>query len=220
MYILACPGMKTLPIKILVTGFGPFPGARQNPTALLAGALEHQKPRFERFGIALQCAVLPVHYTKVPSILQHLDEIFKPAVILHFGLGALRKFLRIETRALNRLSLLHCDVSGERAACCAIIPGAPSALQATFPAREIAVALSRAGLRSRLSINAGSYVYNETLYLSLAHSRARVIGFIHVPRMRRANRKKPVRNWRPTMDDLVRAALIAILLSARKLRQV
>jgi hypothetical protein len=48
-----------------------------------------------------------------------------------------------------------------------------------------------------------------------------VIGFIHVPRPRRPScRKKPVRSFRPTKEDLVRAALIAILLSARKLRQV
>jgi hypothetical protein len=56
---------------------------------------------------------------------------------------------------------------------------------------------------------------------SLARSHARVIGFIHVPHLRRTSRrKKPVRSFRPTRDDLVRAALIAILLSARKLRQV
>ncbi|HMF05908.1 MAG TPA: hypothetical protein VKE72_02715 [Methylocella sp.] len=208
-------------IKILVTGFGRFPGARQNPTALLIGTLERQKERFERFGVKLQCAVLPVHYAKVAPILQHLDEFLKPDAILHLGLAARRKFLSIETRALNRLSLLHRDASGARAACRAIIPGAPHALQATFPAREIAVALCRAGLRSRLSINAGNYVCNQTLYLSLARSRARVIGFIHVPRPRRpSRRKKPVRSFRPTREDLVRAALIAILLSARKLRQV
>ncbi len=209
------------PIRILVTGFGPFPGARLNPTALLIGALERQKPRFQRFGVELQCAVLPVHYANVASILQHLDEMFEPAVILHFGLAAGQKFLSVETRAFNRLSLLHCDVSGARAPCRAIIPGAPSALPATFPGREIAAALSRAGRRSRLSINAGAYVCNATLYLSLARSRASVIGFIHVSRPRRVHgKKKPARTWRPSRDDLVRAALIAILLSARKLRQI
>jgi pyroglutamyl-peptidase len=213
--------MKTLPVKILVTGFGPFPGARQNPTALLAGALGHYRARFERYGSELHCAVLPVHYAKVAAILQHLDEIFKPTVILHFGLAARRKFFSIETRVLNRLGLLHCDVSGARAPDQAIIPGAPSVLQATFPAREIAAELRRAGIHSRLSINAGAYVCNQTLYLSLACSRARVIGFIHVPRLRRArDKKKPVRSWRPSRDDLVRAALIAIVLSARKLRQM
>jgi pyroglutamyl-peptidase len=74
-------GHKTLPLKILVTGFGPFPGARHNPTAVLVDALEHQKARFERFGLELQCAVLPVHYAKVAAILQRLDETLKPSII-------------------------------------------------------------------------------------------------------------------------------------------
>jgi pyroglutamyl-peptidase len=208
-------------IKILVTGFGPFPGARRNPTAVLMGALGRRRARLERFGIELSCAVLPVQYAKVASVLQLLDETEKPAAIVHFGLAARRKFLSIETRALNWLDLIDCDASGARASCRAIIPGAPSALRATFPTREIAAALCRAGLTSRLSVSAGNYVCNETLYLSLARSRARVIGFIHVPRPRRPGSKKiPVRSVRPTRDDLVRAAWIAILLCARKVRQI
>jgi pyroglutamyl-peptidase len=211
-----------LPLKILVTGFGPFPGARRNPTALLMGALSRQRARLERFGIELSCAVLPVQYAKVASMLQRFDGTEKPAAIVHFGLAARRKFLSIETRALNWLDLIDCDASGARASCRAIIPGAPSALRATFPAGEIAAALCRSGLTSRLSINAGNYVCNETLYLSLARSRARVVGFIHVPRPRRraGSKRKPVRSVRPTRDDLVRAAMTAILLSARKLRQI
>jgi pyroglutamyl-peptidase len=212
---------KALPSNILVTGFGAFPGARQNPTALLIPKLSRHRERLARLGIELQCAVLPVHYAKAASKLQELDEALRSDAILHFGLAARRKFLSIETRALNRLSLLHCDARGARAPSRAIIAGAPFALRTTFPSREIAAALRRAGLRSRLSINAGDYICNETLYLSLAHARARVIGFIHVPRPRRASlRKKPVGRIRPRADDLVRAALIAILLSAQKLRQI
>jgi pyroglutamyl-peptidase len=118
--------------------------------------------------------------------LEALDETLKPDATLHFGLAARRKFFSIETRALSRLSLLHCDASGARAPCLAIIPGAPHAARATFPYRQIESALRRRGLPSRLSANAGDYVCNETLYLSLARSRARAIGFIHVPRLARA----------------------------------
>jgi hypothetical protein len=51
--------------------------------------------------------------------------------------------------------------------------------------------------------NAGDYVCPETLYLSLT----------------RANRpKKASRNRRPNLPGLIRAALIAILAVARKLR--
>jgi hypothetical protein len=51
-------------------------------------------------------------------------------------------------------------------------------------------------------------------------SQARAIGFIHVPRLQYRNRpKKLIRHWRPNRDDLIRAALIAILATAQKLRQ-
>jgi pyrrolidone-carboxylate peptidase len=71
-----------------------------------------------------------------------------------------------------------------------------------------------------LSANAGDYICNETLYLSLAHSPARVAGFIHVPRLARASRPKAAsRSRRPDLASLTRAALIAILVTARKLRQ-
>jgi hypothetical protein len=51
-------------------------------------------------------------------------------------------------------------------------------------------------------------------------SRARAIGFIHVPRLARANRpKKALRGKRPNLGDVIRAALIAILVTARTLRQ-
>jgi pyroglutamyl-peptidase len=102
----------------------------------------------------------------------------------------------------------------------AIITFAPHAAKSSFPYRQIEAAFRREGLRGRLSIDAGDYVCNETLYLSLARSHARTIGFIHVPRLARANRpKRALRGRRPPLGDVIRAALIAIRAVARKLRQ-
>lgn len=207
-------------MRILITGFGSFPGARKNPTALLIPALDTQRARLARLGITLDLSTLPVNYVKVAHKLEELDETLRPDAILHFGLATRRKYLSIETRALNRLSLLRFDASGARAGRRAVIPGTPHSLRSIFPARQIEAALRRAGLRARLSVNAGSYVCNETLYLSLARSHARSIGFIHVPQLERSDR--PVRakkSGRPDLHGLTRAALIAILATARKLRQ-
>jgi pyroglutamyl-peptidase len=207
-------------LKILVTGFGRFPGARKNPTAALIRALAAQRARLARLGIELERAVLPARYAAVGQALQELDDKLKPDAILHFGLAARRKFFSVETRALNRLSLLRCDASGARAPSRAIIPGAPAAARATLPCHEIEAALRRSGLPARISINPGSYLCNEALYLSLARSQARAIGFIHVPRLKPVSRPKSAsRSWRPARADLVRAALLAALLAARKLRQ-
>jgi pyroglutamyl-peptidase len=206
-------------LRVLVTGFGKFPGARDNPTGLLVHALGRHRARLARLGVELETDVLPVNYAEVARKLEELDETLKPDAILHFGLAARRKFFSIETRALNRLSLVHCDASGARAGRLAIIPGAPHAARSTIPYRQIEAAFRREGLRSRLSANAGDYVCNESLYLSLARSHARATGFIHVPRLGRANRpKKASRGSRPSLGDVIRAALVAILAVARKLR--
>jgi pyroglutamyl-peptidase len=152
--------IKASSLRILVTGFGSFPGVGHNPTELLVHALGKHRARLARLGIDLELATLPVRYAGVAQKLEALDETLKPDATLHFGLAARRKFFSIETRALNRLSLLHCDASGARAPCLAIIPGAPHAASATFPYRQIESALRRRGLPSRSSANAGDYVCN------------------------------------------------------------
>lgn len=204
---------------ILVTGFGRFPGIRDNPTAALVHALGAHRARLIRLGIELELAVLPVTYAGVAKKLAELDELLKPGAIVHFGLAARRKFLSIETRALNRLNLLRCDASGACASRFAIVPGAPQTARSTFPARQIEAALRRAGLHARLSVKAGTYVCNESLYLTLTHAQAGAAGFIHVPQLACAHRpKRAARSRRLDLAALVRAALITILVTARKRR--
>ncbi len=209
----------TAPIGILVTGFGAFPGTRQNPTAALVLALEKDRPRLARLGIALELEILPVVSTEIAPRLEALMVAHQPDAILHFGLAARRKRVSVETRAVNRASLIHLDARGGTAERLQILPGAPQFLRSTFPAVEIAMALERAGIASRLSNNAGKYICNQALYLSLAHGGARQVGFIHVPHPARRNRRgTQARGSRPTLDDLTRAAIVAILAMARKLR--
>ncbi|HET6379393.1 MAG TPA: hypothetical protein VFG05_13965 [Methylocella sp.] len=207
-------------LRILVTGFGRYPRVRANPTAMLARALTQEKMKLARLGIDLKTAVLPVQFTRVGAELDRLESEFKPDAILHFGVSARRRFFSIEMRALNRLCPYSCDASGATAGRRLILPGAPFARPSTFPSRQITAAFRRCGLHARLSMNAGSYVCNETLFLSLARSKAAVIGFIHVPRLRSAERlqRAPARG-RPDCGGLIKAALIAIKLSAHRLYQ-
>ncbi len=209
----ALTALRSEPLRILVTGFGAFPGTRHNPTAALVRALEKDRPRLARLGIALELEILPVVCTEIGPRLEALARTCRSEGILHLGVASRRKRLSIETRAMNRASLLHPDASGARAETLQILPGAPQFLRSTFPAVEIDAALRRAGIASRLSRNAGRYICNQALYLSLADGRARQVGFVHVPRLagRRARG--------PTLDDLVRAAVVAILVMAPKLRR-
>ena len=62
--------LKAPPLRILVTGFGRFPGVHDNPTALLIHALGKHRTRLARLGIALEGAMLPVEYAGVAKELE------------------------------------------------------------------------------------------------------------------------------------------------------
>lgn len=178
--------MSAPPLRILVTGFGGFPGAAKNPTARMIRELARYRPRLARAGICLELAALPVIYAETGPRLEALAQKIRPDAILHFGVAARRRKLCVETRALNRASVLHPDASGAVAAARAVVPQAPMSLRSTLPCGLIAAALRRRGFDAALSIDAGDYVCNQTLFLSLSQSRtlqgfAPLVGFIHAP---------------------------------------
>jgi pyroglutamyl-peptidase len=209
-------------IRVLVTGFGPFPGVRENPTATIIAALEKYRPRLSRLGIELTLEVLPVTYAEIAPRLDALAKRINPDAILHLGLARRRKVMCIETRAVNRLSLLHRDARKISPPGMRVVPGAPHVLKSTFPAALVSAALGHAGYMSRLSINAGRYVCNQTLYLSLALFPGRPVGFIHIPWPARGHGfggSKERSSGRPTLADMNHAAVIAILVMASALRR-
>jgi pyroglutamyl-peptidase len=160
-------------IRFLVTGFGAFPGVRHNPAASLVRDLEKHRARLGRLGIGLDLAILPVAYAEIAPNLATLALTHRPDAILHLGLATRRKCIAIETRAVNRRSLLRPDVTGATAASPRIAPGAPHQMRSTFAAPQIAAALADAGLACRLSHDAGEYICNEALFLSLENGHAR-----------------------------------------------
>jgi pyroglutamyl-peptidase len=205
-------------VVVLITGFGAFPNAPKNPTADLVRCLPAYQPRLARLGIRLELQILPVVYAEVEARLAELVERTKPDAVLHFGLAGRRKGLSVETRALNRLGVLHPDAARKLAGRFPIVPGGAQSLRARFPAPRINAAFGKAGIVSRLSIDAGDYVCNQVLYLSLAKTTAQV-GFIHVPRLARRDQPSGRAAPRPTPAVLVQAALLAILATAQSVRR-
>jgi pyroglutamyl-peptidase len=180
-------------VRILVTGFGAFPGAPTNPTEALIARLATQKPRLARLGIRLELALLPVVYGKTQGRLTAAIADAAPDAILHFGLAGRRTAISVETRALNRLSILRVDAAGACAVQPAIVKGGLQVAWSRFPAARIAAALRHAGCAAHLSIDAGDYICNQVLYLSLTQSAVPLVGFIHVPPLARKNSRWPAR---------------------------
>ena len=120
---------------ILITGFGPFPGAPFNPTAALVRQLVRiRRPALS--GIDLVAHVFTTSYAAVDRDLPSLIARHKPDAMLMFGLHGRAKAIRIETRARNALALLP-DASGEVLRRGVIAPHAPAALTMRMPAHRL-----------------------------------------------------------------------------------
>src|SRR5450631_3609068 len=101
-------------LRILVTGFGPFPGAPFNPTQpMLARLLRLRRPALA--DVELSGHIFPVTYTAVDRELPQLLARYRPHALLMFGLASRTRYLRIETRARNAVTTLWPDADRSRA---------------------------------------------------------------------------------------------------------
>src|SRR5262245_18004341 len=123
-----------MPLTVLLTGFGPFPGAPFNPTGALVQTLARRRhPSFA--GVRRIAHVFDTRYDAVDRELPALIAREKPAVVLMFGLASRTRHLRIETCARNVLSRAHPDVAGFRPTKGVIAEAAPTKVSMRAPAR-------------------------------------------------------------------------------------
>jgi pyroglutamyl-peptidase len=171
------------PLRILITGFGPFPGAPFNPTpALVARLASLRRPAFA--DIIRIAHVFPVSYGAVDRELPQLLAEHCPDALLMFGLAARTPFIRVETRARNAVTTLWPDAAHTRVRQAAIVRGAD-----TQPFGPHTHALLRAGIRTGLDIrssrDAGRYLCNYLSWRGIEAARApggpALAAFVHVP---------------------------------------
>src|ERR1700716_4644791 len=95
-------------MRILITGFGPFPGAPFNPTMPLGARLVRlRRPAFS--DVELIAHIFPVTYKAVDRELPQLLAKHRPHALLMFGLATRTPHVRIETRARNAVTMLWPD---------------------------------------------------------------------------------------------------------------
>ena len=206
-----------MPLSLLVTGFGAFPGTRANPSAALVQNLDkHHAARLARLGIALHVRLLPVVFDSVSAQLDSICKAISPDAILHMGLASRRRHASIELLARNRLSPLRADAAHRLPRSAIIQPGGATR-KSTLPHQAILHALQAGGIRARLSRDAGDYVCNQTLYLSLARAGVPA-GFIHIPRLQARRRKSSKRPPLPNLSALTWAVARVLIEIAKKIR--
>jgi len=209
-----CGELRNRDTRVLITGFGPFPGAPFNPTGPLVQRLgARRRPALADVTRAVH--VFRTSYAAVDAELPGLIARHRPDVLLLFGLAARTPFLRIETRARNAVSTVVPDAGGRILRTAGIRPGASIALNGRAPFRRLAQAARAARVPVRLSRNAGSYLCNYLYWCALEHQphNPPLVVFVHVPLVRRGHGKRL-----PGLDDLVRAskAILLALVSASR----
>ena len=208
------------PVKVLVTAFGAFPGMPSNPSSRLVAQLAKQhRARLARLGIELVTAELPVIFAQVPHDLAALLERTRPQAIIHVGVAGRRKLASVETRAVNRIGTLRPDAARTVSATARVLSAGPAQVAARWPAQRLAAAMNSMHPIARLSIDAGDYVCNQTLYLSLARTSGPV-GFLHISRLRSRHRLRRTDGVaRPSLAQLVTALAKAAVIVAREVRR-
>ncbi|MGL4242645.1 MAG: peptidase C15 [Beijerinckiaceae bacterium] len=194
-------------MRILITGFGPFPGAPTNPTIRLARHLG--RVRRERFRpIDRTVRLLPTTWAMLDGVRKEVADI-RPDAVLMLGLASRRRMITPEARAINQASILRTDAAGRKPFRPMLAPDAPHARPGTIDAARMAAALRFAGLPAAVSRNAGDYLCNGIFWRMLETGVPCI--FVHVPRpVRPTLPKGRLKRPRPTMRDLERAAEIAL----------
>jgi pyroglutamyl-peptidase len=207
-------------MRVLLLGFGRFPGAPHNPSAVLVKRLKRRR----RPALAAATRTVHVFATAYAAVDTDLPKLFagKPDIVLMFGLAARRRHVCIETQARNALSVLFPDAGGYRPARGVIAPGEPAAIRGAAPFARLLGAMRGSGIPARLSRDAGRYVCNYAYWraLTLAEDRGgALVQFIHIPRIAfAAARKRKRKHHQPSFAAALTAAenLLIALVAARR----
>jgi pyroglutamyl-peptidase len=169
--------------RILVTGFGPFPGAPFNPTEpLVARLLQLRRPSLN--DVKIFGHVFPVTYADVDRQLPLLLASHRPHALLMFGLASRTSYVRIETRARNAVTVLWPDAGHARTHKGSIAGDADALSFGPHTAKLLRAAIST-GIDARVSRDAGSYLCNYLSWRAIEAARCdkgpRLAAFVHVP---------------------------------------
>jgi pyroglutamyl-peptidase len=208
-------------VRVLILGFGPFPGAPRNPSAVLVKRLARRR----RPALAAIIRTTHVFATAYAAVDCELPKLLadKPDIVLMFGLAARRRQLCIETQARNARSILFPDVRGYRPARGVIALEKPAARRGNAPFARLLAAARASRMPARLSRDAGRYVCNYSYWRALAlagQGSSPLVQFIHIPRVRFEPRRKRKQKYRaPTFGIVLAAAenvLIALIAARRQ----
>ncbi len=198
-------------MSVLVTGFGSYGDQTNNPSQLLARALNGWRVA----GESVTGVVLPVDTGQVGPALATAIDNARPRLVVALGVAPGRTAPALERVAVNVRDFPIPDTDGALPVDEPVIVDGPDAYLATLPVKKILSAWQNAGLPGYVSNTAGTYLCNQVFYL-ISH-RARQdgfrAGFIHLPALPACDTAKvPAPSM--SLEPMEQAVQIAVTVAA------
>jgi pyroglutamyl-peptidase len=208
-------------LRILITGFGPFPGAPFNPTEpLVARLLRLRRPAFSE--IELSGHIFPVTYRNVDHELPELLAAHRPHALLMFGLASRTRHVRIEIRARNAVTMLWPDAGHAKPRKGSIASGIDGQTFGPHTAKLLRAAVET-GIDARASRDAGSYLCNYLSWRAIEATRRddgpRLAAFIHIPLFPRGASQRKNRTHRIAFEEMADAGEAMLMELVKLTRQ-
>lgn len=167
--------------RVVLTGFGPFPGVPVNATMLLVPRLGvAARQLFPALDITTE--ILATEWIAAPARVDALIAAHAPELLIHFGVSGAARGFEIEQHGHNTRDATL-DAGGRLPDAAHVRADGPHLHLARLPVAAIVARLREHGIPAFLSPSAGAYLCNATLYHSLAVSDPVMCdaGFVHIP---------------------------------------
>jgi len=165
--------------RVLVTGFGPFPGVAENPSGWVAERVAATAPPTN---CMLYRAVLPTEWTAVASRAAYFHQAIRPRLMIHFGVQTEATEIQLECKAHNQIEQRP-DAAGAHPGRADVISGGSEMLETWLPVDALVSRLQAEKFPARSSQSCGRYLCNDLYFRSLhwAEQNGSDVLFVHVP---------------------------------------
>jgi len=171
-------------MRLLMTGFTPFPGVDVNPTQLLIRYFQDETVQLP-VGLQLIAEVLPAAFEAAELGIRSLIQDEQPDAVLCLGVAQRRDAINIEWVAQNWDEATIPDIDGVQLSGQKIVDDGAEMYFSTLPVERMLAALGAANIAGVISDNAGRYVCNHVFYCARHEIDVRRLnipcGFVHVP---------------------------------------
>jgi pyroglutamyl-peptidase len=171
-------------MRILMTGFMPFPGVEVNPTQLVIRYFQDGTVPLPD-GVQLIPEVLPTSFSVAGLLIRELIHNHQPDAVLCLGVAQKRDAIHIERIAHNWDEAKIPDADGLQLSGQRIVEDAAETHTSTLPIERMLAALQAADIPAVISDDAGRYVCNHVFYSARyeidLHNLNIPCGFVHVP---------------------------------------